>query len=93
MNKDSWDIDGYTLQHLLNLNGIPASKETFVKIDVESYECELIPSWFNWMKNMPDKPTLFVSFHGGNVRCCSEEQYDKILSFSKLYKATWHNLK
>lgn len=93
MNKDSWDVDGYTLQHLLNVNDIPASKETFIKVDVESYECELIPSWFDWMKGLSVKPTLFVSFHGHNVRCCTKEQYDKILSFSKLFKGFWYNMK
>ena len=49
--KASWDTDGYTLPHLLRLNGIPFSKDTFIKIDVESYECELIPSWLNWLQN------------------------------------------
>ena len=93
MNKDSWDIDGYTMPYLLSVNGIPASKETFIKIDVESYECELIPSWFEWLKELTEKPTLFVSFHGHNVRCCTKDQYDQILSFSKLYKGFWHNMK
>ena len=72
---------------------IPASKETFIKVDVESYECELIPSWFDWMNDLREKPTLFVSFHGHNVRCCTKEQYDKILSFSKLFKGFWYNMK
>ena len=87
MNKVSWDIDGYTLPYLLKVNEIPASKETFIKIDVESYECELIPSWLDWLRNMTDKPTLLIAFHGGNVRCCSKEQYNKIISVSKLYKS------
>ena len=93
MNKVSWDIDAYTLPYLLKVNGIPPSKQTFVKIDVESYECELIPSWLDWLKNLSDKPTLFVSFHGKNVRCCSKAQYDKILAVSKLYKGVYHKLK
>ena len=93
INSVSWDIDAYTLPHLLMVNGIPPNKETFVKIDVESYECELIPSWFDWLKSSPSKPTLFISFHGQSVRCCSEYQYAKILEVSKLYKGVWHNLK
>ena len=87
MNKVSWDIDGYTLSYLLMVNKIPASKQTFIKIDVESYECELIPSWLDWLRTLIDKPTLLISFHGGNVRCCSEEQYSKIIAVSKLYKS------
>lgn len=92
MNNALWDIDGYSLPHLFKLNKIPASKETFIKIDVESYECELIPSWFDWLQNLGDKPTLFVSFHG-YVRCCSEDQYNKIQLISKLYKRVTHNLR
>ena len=93
MNTDSWEIDAYTLSHLLKINKIPASKETFIKIDVESYECELIPSWFDWMKKLSSKPTLFVSFHGHNVRCCSKDQYAKMSAFSRLYKGLWHNMR
>lgn len=93
MNNESWNINAYTLSHLLKLNEIPTTKETFIKVDVESYECELIPSWYDWMKKMSSKPTLFVSFHGNNVRCCSKEQYDKILDFSELYKGLYYNMK
>ena len=92
-NRVSWDIDGYTLPHLLELNRIPVSSETFIKIDVESYECELIPSWLPWLKKFPSKPTMFISFHGKGVRCCSIEQYNKILEVSKLYKGVWSYMK
>ena len=85
MNKVSWDIAGYTLNHLLKINQIPASNETFIKIDVESYECELLSSWLDWLHDSDDKPTLFVSFHG-YVRCCSGEQYGKILRLAESYK-------
>ena len=84
MNKVSWDIDGYTLSHLLQISQIPVSKETFIKIDIESYECELLPSWLDWLRDSYDKPTLFISFHG-YVRCCTSGQYSKILKLAKLY--------
>ena len=74
-----------TLSHLLKINQIPVSKETFIKIDVESYECELLSSWLDWLHDLNDKPTLFVSFHG-YVRCCSAEQYGKILKLANRYK-------
>ena len=86
MNKVSWDIAGYTLNQLLKINQIPVSKETFIKIDVESYECELLSSWLEWLHDLYDKPTLFVSFHG-YVRCCSEEQYGKILKLAEHYRS------
>ena len=89
MNKMSWDIDAYTLPHLLKFNNIPVTKETFIKIDVESYECELIPSWFDWLKDSFDKPTMIISFHGPSVRCCSIDQYNKILALSRIYKDLW----
>ena len=85
MNRVSWDIAGYTLRHLLKINQIPVSKETFIKIDVESYECELLSSWLDWLHDLNDKPTLFVSFHG-YVRCCSADQYGKILKLANRYK-------
>jgi FkbM family methyltransferase len=88
-NGVSWDIDAYTLPYLFKVNGIPASIETFIKVDVESYECELIPSWLEWLKNSYNKPTMFISFHGPNVRCCSSGQYDRIRDFFKLYKGVW----
>ena len=84
----SWKIKGYTLPHLLNLTDIPASNETFIKIDVESYEWDLLPSWINWLKNIKDKPTMRVSFHN-NRRCGPQELFDKLLTFSKLYKTVW----
>ena len=86
----SWEIDAYTLPYLLQLTGIPVSNETFIKIDVEGYECELIPSWFDWLKNYSDKPTMRVSFHAHSP--CSDEQYKNIFAFSKLYKTTWNNM-
>ena len=81
----SWKIKGYTLPHLLNLTSIPASNETFIKIDVESYEWDLIPSWFIWLKNIRDKPTLRVSFHN-NRRCGPRALFRKLIAVSKLYK-------
>jgi hypothetical protein len=84
----SWEIKGYTLPHLLNLTDIPVSNETFIKIDVESYEWDLIPSWVDWLKQFHTKPTMRISFHN-NRRCGPQELFDKLLTFSKLYKTVW----
>ena len=84
----SWEIKGYTLPHLLNLTDIPVSNETFIKIDVESYEWDLIPSWIEWLKNIANKPTMRISFHNDR-RCGPQEMFDKLLAFSKLYKGVW----
>jgi FkbM family methyltransferase len=84
----SWEINGYTLPHLLNLTNIPVSKETFIKIDVESYEWDLIPSWIDWLKNSKNKPTFRVAFHN-SIRCGPQDLYDKLVIFSKLYKDVW----
>ena len=84
----TWRIKGYTLPYLLNHTDIPVSNETFIKIDVESYEWDLIPSWIEWLKNVHSKPTMRISFHN-NRRCGPQELFDKLLTFSKLYKSVW----
>ena len=85
----SWKIKGYTLPHLLNLTNIPSSDETYIKIDVESYEWDLIPSWVNWLKNnLQNKPTMRISFHN-NRRCGPQQVFEQLITFSNLYKGVW----
>ena len=83
--KVSWSVQGLTLKHLMKRFNIPINASTFIKIDVESFECELIPSWLEWMKPLRSKPTIRVSLHGPNVHMCSEKQYDDIEKFASLY--------
>lgn len=67
-----WDID-------------PEREHVFVKIDVESYECFLLPSWKAWFAGLNRKPTLYLSLHE-NVSPCTDSQYQEIAQLAKRYK-------
>lgn len=84
-----WQVRGYSLPFLLKTVGIPATSETFIKMDVESFECELLPSWMEWFKALDTKPTIRISFHGPNVRNCTDAQYQQITEVVLLFHAVW----
>jgi hypothetical protein len=67
-----WDVD-------------PEREHVFVKIDVESYECALVPSWKAWFAGLDRKPTLYLSMHE-NVSPCTEDQYHEIAALARAYK-------
>lgn len=79
-----WQVNSYTLPALMKNWRVTAS-ETFIKVDVESHECKLVPSWIPWLQLLRKKPTFFISFHS-YVAKCSEEEYDAIMHFSLLFK-------
>jgi len=89
--KTHWKVQGFTLPYLMKYYSIPENSSTFVKIDVESYECELLPSWFQWLSQLDNKPTLRVSLHGVYVRMCTKEQYAVIDNIAGLYNDIYIN--
>jgi hypothetical protein len=75
----------YPLQKLFaNWDVDPDREHVFVKIDVESYECSLIPSWKAWFAGLKRKPTLYLSMHL-DVSPCTEDQYKEIAELAKTY--------
>ena len=84
--QNSWEVKCYTLPNILERWGVVLSEQPVMfKIDVESYECRLIPSFYEWLKDQPFLPTIFVSFHPQIVDC-SDSEWTKILKVFKLYR-------
>lgn len=88
--KITWNVRGYTMPYLMKQLDLPQTHHTFIKIDIESYECELLSSWIEWLKQLETKPTIFVALHA-QIEPCSTEQYDNIETLSKLYKHMFVN--
>jgi FkbM family methyltransferase len=84
----TWNVSAISLPAALKRLQIPATDETFVKVDVESFECELFPSWRTWLETLSRKPTLRITFHS-QIRKCSDAQYSEISKIAALYKSLW----
>ena len=82
---DKWRVNTFTLPALLKHWGV-ADGIIFVKIDVESFECTLVPSWIPWLSTLETKPTFFISFHS-YVTACTENEYQLILEFARLFRS------
>lgn len=81
-----WKVNAYSLPNIMHAYSIPSKRSTFIKIDIESFECQLLPSWRNWLSDLgKNKPTLYISFHSQIVRCLDEE-YIAISEIAKMYK-------
>ena len=87
--KDKWKrwfVNSYPLPAILAHYHVPASVHTFIKVDVESFECKLFPSWELWLKQLgANKPTFYMSFHS-NIDKCSEEEYAVIGRIVKTFR-------
>ena len=95
-----WNVLCYTLQDLFdNYWHIEKPyKDVMVKIDIESYECKLIPSFYDWLKDEEYLPKMFISFHPQIIHC-NDDEYDGVLKFLRLYdhvlfhdREEFHNL-
>ena len=73
----SWSVQCYHLQTLFKKWDIDLGMNTFIKIDIESHECELLPHLKEWLLTVQTKPTLHVAMHG-QIRSCSPSQYHQI---------------
>ena len=81
-----WKVNSYTLPSVMKAKQIPETKSTFIKIDVESFECSLIPSWLPWLQRLGnDKPTLFISTHA-HISPCTPHQNNFFFEIFKIYK-------
>eukprot|EP00804_Cyclotella_cryptica_P015549 CCRYP_003578-RA/>CCRYP_003578-RA protein AED:0.22 eAED:0.22 QI:0/-1/0/1/-1/1/1/0/364 len=59
-------------------------KDVFIKVDIESYECKLVPSFYDWLKDEKYLPKMFISFHP-QIESCTDEDFEGVLTFLKLY--------
>lgn len=82
-----WKVGSFPLPYLFAIWSInPEKDKVFLKVDVESHECELVPSWVDWMATLRRKPTVYLSLHS-HVRLCTDEQYAQITRFIRLFKS------
>ena len=81
-----WDVFTYSLPALFAHWKIDPWN-SFIKVDVEAFECTLVPSWIQWIRKLSSKPTFYISFHASITRC-SDDEYRRMLQFAKMFKRT-----
>eukprot|EP00581_Thalassiosira_minuscula_P032594 CAMPEP_0183765900 /NCGR_PEP_ID=MMETSP0739-20130205/11220_1 /TAXON_ID=385413 /ORGANISM="Thalassiosira miniscula, Strain CCMP1093" /LENGTH=351 /DNA_ID=CAMNT_0026004621 /DNA_START=112 /DNA_END=1167 /DNA_ORIENTATION=+ len=81
-----WSVWCYTLPKIFeDYWGIKKPyKDVMIKVDVESYECKLIPSFYEWLKDDLHLPKMFISFHP-QISPCKDDEYEGVLRFLRLY--------
>jgi FkbM family methyltransferase len=84
--EETFEAAGYTLPFLFNLWGIQFEEQPiFIKIDIEAYECSLIPSFYEWLSAESIQPlTMFISFHP-QLRPCTMNQMKGVLKTLTLF--------
>jgi len=82
----TWKVQCHTLYDVFeNYWGIHKPyMDVFIKIDIESYECKLVPSFYDWLKDEKYLPKMFISFHP-QIESCTDEDFEGVLKFLKLY--------
>lgn len=80
-----WKVNAYSLPSIMHAYNIPTRRTTFIKVDIESFECALLPSWKKWfVESGNQKPTLYVSFHS-QILICNDDEFTTIAEIAKLY--------
>lgn len=89
---EEFEVRGYTLPYIMAGWGIDLSSEhVFIKIDIESYECRLLPSFHEWLIDEPERNvTIFVSFHP-QIQPCTRAQMKQVLGVFKLFSTVTCN--
>lgn len=85
--KVFWKVNSYTLPALLHYWGVPVTRELFIKIDVEMFECQLVPSWLPWITSLSEKaskPVFHIAFHA-QIQACSEQEFKDVYTFAKFF--------
>lgn len=83
--KVFWKVNTHPLPYLLRRWNVPSTRELFIKVDVESFECQLVPSWLPWLEAIEgSRPTFHLAVHRQIVEC-SEEEYSKMYQFGLLF--------
>lgn len=82
----NWEVNAHPLPYLMKRWNVPSSGQTFVKVDVESYECQLVPSWIEWLGSIQGaKPTFHIAFHS-NFNECTPEEYGLVYQFANMFE-------
>ena len=81
----AWRVQCYDLPFLFKHWGVDLGFDTFIKIDVEGYECALIPSMADWLLAAPWKPTISLAMHS-QVAPCQVDAYADITRLTQAYK-------
>ena len=82
----TWQVQCYTLPTIFDFWGLAKPyKDVFIKIDIESYECKLIPSLHDWLKDEMFLPKMFLNYHSQSVADCTDEEWKGLLQVLKLY--------
>lgn len=84
----AWNVQCYTLPYLFHTWNIKLNNKTFIKIDIESYECQLLPSLLSWLLHTSSKPTLHIAMHS-QISTCAAQEYDSITKLAYSYKTVW----
>ncbi|KAL7538811.1 hypothetical protein ACHAWF_006220 [Thalassiosira exigua] len=89
-SNSKWNVTCYTLQVLFEdyWHIEKPYRDVMMKIDVESYECKLIPSFYDWLKDEEYLPKMFISFHP-QIEHCTVDEYTGVLNFLRLYDHVW----
>ena len=91
VGMQQWQVQCYTLPEIFERWGLSLDEEeedadpVFIKMDIESYECHLIPSLYEWLVDAAMLPTIYVSFHN-QIAPCTNEQWNGVLKVMKLYQ-------
>ena len=80
----AWSVRCYDLPALFKRWGVALGLDTFVKVDVEGYECDLVPGLVDWLLAAPLKPTIQLAMHG-ELQPCSASQYGTIARLARAY--------
>lgn len=80
----AWRVQCYDLPFLFSHWGVDLGLDTFIKIDVESYECALVPSLVDWLLAAQLKPTISLAMHS-QVAPCDEGGYADITRLAAAY--------
>jgi hypothetical protein len=82
----NWTVHCYSLSAFFKAWDIdPEMIHAFIKIDIESYECNLLPSLYSWLTNIRRKPTLYIAMHS-QIVACTNDQYRIIAKLTALYR-------
>ena len=83
-----WSVGSFRLVDIFHHWHVQADSNVFLKIDVESYECTLLPSLYDWFSHLAsgNRPTVFVAMHARTIEYCTDQQYAQIATLFRLYK-------
>eukprot|EP00547_Thalassionema_nitzschioides_P006638 CAMPEP_0194213938 /NCGR_PEP_ID=MMETSP0156-20130528/14881_1 /TAXON_ID=33649 /ORGANISM="Thalassionema nitzschioides, Strain L26-B" /LENGTH=412 /DNA_ID=CAMNT_0038942087 /DNA_START=191 /DNA_END=1429 /DNA_ORIENTATION=+ len=81
-----FEAAGFTLPFLFALWGIDFQESpVLIKISVESYECKLLPSFYEWLIHENTKKlTILVTFNP-HIKRCTKTEMEGVLDTCKLF--------